>query len=150
MSTGDPVTLDDDGGETDGDGEAATGDRFAITAERAARADVILAEAAPHLSRSRVQALIKGGAAEHNGTVFIEPSRKVAAGDALSLVEPPPVPAEPQGEHIPLDVLFEDDDLIVLNKLLTNMIFPKILKKIFSHHQVLLVCVINHQVLEQG
>ena len=45
-----------------------------------------------------------------------EPKRKLAAGDAVAVDLPEPEPAEPQGEDIPLDILYEDDELIVINK----------------------------------
>lgn len=87
-----------------------------VIVERGMRADVILAQAASHLSRSRVQSLIRAGAAELNGTPLTDPSRKVSPGDILTLAEPPPVPAAPAGEAIPLQVLYEDAALIVINK----------------------------------
>ena len=67
-------------------------------------------------SRSRVQALIKQGAVSVGGKPVSEPKRKMVAGDAVTIALPEPEPAEPQGEDIPLDILYEDDDLIVINK----------------------------------
>jgi 23S rRNA pseudouridine1911/1915/1917 synthase len=81
------------------------------------RLDQWLAAAlAPELSRSRVQMLIKQGAVRLGGTVVTEAKRKVAAGEVVSVEMPEPEPAEPQGEAIALDVLYEDDELIVINK----------------------------------
>ena len=71
---------------------------------------------APQLSRSRIQALIKQGAVRIAGQRIDEVKRKLAAGDSISIEMPEPEPAEPQGEDIPLDVLYEDDALIVINK----------------------------------
>ncbi|TIX70225.1 MAG: RNA pseudouridine synthase, partial [Mesorhizobium sp.] len=45
-----------------------------------------------------------------------ETKRKMAAGDRVSVDMPEPEPAEPQGENIVLDVLYEDNELIVINK----------------------------------
>jgi 23S rRNA pseudouridine1911/1915/1917 synthase len=70
----------------------------------------------PDFSRNRVQALIKQGAVRVGGAVVNEPKRKMVSGDAVALELPEPEPAEPAGEDIPLDILFEDDQLIVLNK----------------------------------
>ncbi|TWG98044.1 23S rRNA pseudouridine1911/1915/1917 synthase [Mesorhizobium sp. J18] len=71
---------------------------------------------APDLSRSRVQALIRGGAVHLNGAPVLEPKRKVAAGEHYSIELPEPEAPEPQPEAIPLDILYEDDELIVINK----------------------------------
>ena len=45
-----------------------------------------------------------------------DPSQRVRSGDAITLMIPPPVAATPQAQDIPLDVLYEDRDIIVLNK----------------------------------
>ncbi|MCF3931967.1 RluA family pseudouridine synthase [Acuticoccus sp. M5D2P5] len=91
-------------------------EEVAIEVDRAGRADAALATAVDSLSRTRVQALIRAGAVELNGETMTDPSRKVAVGDRLTLVPPPPEPATPVPEAIPLDVLFEDEALIVINK----------------------------------
>lgn len=70
----------------------------------------------PDVSRSRVQALIKQGAVTLSGKVANEPKRKLAGGEEIALAVPEPEDPEPQGEAIPLDILFEDDELIVINK----------------------------------
>lgn len=68
------------------------------------------------LSRNRVKALIEQGAVFINGTAVTEPKRKIKPGDSLAIVMPEAEDAEPQGEDIPLEVLYEDRDLIVLAK----------------------------------
>lgn len=68
------------------------------------------------LSRSRLQALIRGGHVSVDDQPVKEPKHKLAAGARIAIVLPEPEPAEPGGEAIPLDILFEDDDLIVINK----------------------------------
>lgn len=81
------------------------------------RLDAWLAGAlGPDLSRSRVQALIKQGAVTVAGVTVTEAKRRLATGDVIQLETPEPEAAEPRGEDIPLDVLFEDEHLIVLNK----------------------------------
>ena len=67
-------------------------------------------------SRSRLQALIREGAVSVNGDAVTEPKRKMAMGDRVELALPEPEAPEPQGEDIPLDILFEDDQLIVVDK----------------------------------
>ncbi|MGV1803895.1 RluA family pseudouridine synthase [Agrobacterium vitis] len=68
------------------------------------------------LSRNRVKALIEQGAVFVNGTAVTEPKRKVKPGDQLVIAMPEPEDPEPKGEDIPLTVLYEDKDLIVLSK----------------------------------
>ena len=76
----------------------------------------LAAKLAPDVSRSRVQALVKQGAITVAGYVAAEPKRKLAEGDTVVLTLPEAEPAEPLGEAIPLDILFEDDELVVINK----------------------------------
>jgi 23S rRNA pseudouridine1911/1915/1917 synthase len=70
----------------------------------------------PELSRSRVQALIRQGAVRIGGLPAAEAKRRLAAGEEIVIALPEPEPAEPQGEAIALDILYEDDQLIVVNK----------------------------------
>ena len=70
----------------------------------------------PDFSRSRLQGLIDAGFVKVNGEVAIKASAKVDEGDAIEVTFPPPVPAEPEPEDIPLDIIFEDDDILVINK----------------------------------
>ncbi|HEX2147203.1 MAG TPA: RluA family pseudouridine synthase, partial [Pseudorhizobium sp.] len=67
-------------------------------------------------SRSRIKGLIEQGAVLHKGTVCTEPKRKVAPGDQIDIILPEPEDPEPKGEEIPLDVLYEDSDVIVISK----------------------------------
>lgn len=80
------------------------------------RLDRALAELLPDLSRSRIKQLIDGGEVSVGGKVQDKPSYKVAVGDAVILKVPEPEAAEPVPENIPLDIVYEDKDLIVLNK----------------------------------
>jgi 23S rRNA pseudouridine1911/1915/1917 synthase len=70
----------------------------------------------PDLSRSRVKALIEESRLTLDGAPVSSASAKVRAGGRYALSIPAPVPAAPEPEAIPLDVLFEDKDLIVINK----------------------------------
>ncbi len=81
------------------------------------RLDRALADGLPTLSRSRVKALILDGRVSAEGLGALDdPSRRVSVGQVLVVAEPPPAPAEPGAEAIPLDVVFEDEHLIVLDK----------------------------------
>src|SRR5438477_10699252 len=79
------------------------------------RLDRFLAKTAPEFSRSRIQTLIRQGHITVNGAV---PRARdmVRAGDHIALVEPPMEAIDLVPEKIALSVLFEDDDLIVINK----------------------------------
>jgi 23S rRNA pseudouridine1911/1915/1917 synthase len=81
----------------------------------AQRLDKALAEALPALSRARIQALIAGGKVSLEGAVLASSSAKAAPG-RYEIELPPPEPAEPEPQDIPLRVLFEDAELIVIDK----------------------------------
>jgi 23S rRNA pseudouridine1911/1915/1917 synthase len=81
----------------------------------ALRLDRALADAAPDLSRARIQALLGQGAISRDGAVVSDASSKAAPG-IYRLVMPPVLAAEPLGEDMGLVVLFEDADLIVIDK----------------------------------
>ena len=79
------------------------------------RLDKALAAAVPDLSRSRLQALIAAGALDLDGQVLTDASAKARPG-AYTLLIPPPEAAEPQPQELPLAILYEDADLIVIDK----------------------------------
>jgi 23S rRNA pseudouridine1911/1915/1917 synthase len=79
------------------------------------RLDRVLAEALPAFSRARLQTLIRDGFVSLNGKPP-RPRDLVRTGDEVELREPELEKVEAQPEQIKLDVLFEDDDLLVLNK----------------------------------
>jgi 23S rRNA pseudouridine1911/1915/1917 synthase len=80
------------------------------------RLDAWLPAAFPDLSRSRAKALILAGHVTVGGATIVEPKRPVKPGEVVAMALPPPEPAEPAGEDIPLNVVYEDDDLIVIDK----------------------------------
>ncbi len=80
------------------------------------RLDRVLARLQGDLSRSRLQALIRDGQVTVDGASVLDPNRKVAGGARIGLNIPPPVPAEPAGEVMALSVVYEDDDVIVIDK----------------------------------
>lgn len=84
--------------------------------DRGTRLDRFLSEQFAELSRSRAKALIKEGAVSVDGTPIDDPRAGVEPGRAYSLDMPAPVPATPEPEDIPLDVLFEDEHLVLVNK----------------------------------
>jgi 23S rRNA pseudouridine1911/1915/1917 synthase len=80
-----------------------------------ARLDQFLAKRLPEYSRSRLQQLIRSGFVRLNGATS-RPRQIVRGGDKVNLIEPPPEKIDVRPEPIPLEILFEDDDLIVINK----------------------------------
>jgi 23S rRNA pseudouridine1911/1915/1917 synthase len=95
-------------------------DRHVVTVDESAsgeRLDRALAAALPDLTRSRVKALIESRrVALEDGRTIEEPSRKVKTGERFVVDIPEPEPAEPKPQAIDLDILYEDSDLLVLNK----------------------------------
>jgi 23S rRNA pseudouridine1911/1915/1917 synthase len=70
----------------------------------------------PPLSRSRIKTLILDGMLEADGTPLLDPSASVLPGRRYTLTIPPVAEATPQAEDIPLDILFEDEHVIIINK----------------------------------
>jgi 23S rRNA pseudouridine1911/1915/1917 synthase len=88
------------------------------------RLDKWLSDAAEGLTRTRIKALIEAGALTRGGAPFTDGSWKVKAGETFVLDVPAPAPAAPQPEAIPLDVRYEDADLIVVNKPAGMVVHP--------------------------
>ena len=88
----------------------------ASEAHKGWRLDHFLARALPEMSRARLQALIKQGSVKHNETTIGDPNHRVKPGETYAVVVPPPAPANPIAQDIPLSILHEDADLIVFDK----------------------------------
>lgn len=88
------------------------------------RLDRFLSELLPSLSRTRVQALIKGGHAHLGGATIEDVTYRVKPGDRFAIELPPVAPATLQAEEIPLDILYEDDALIVIDKQAGLVVHP--------------------------
>jgi 23S rRNA pseudouridine1911/1915/1917 synthase len=92
--------------------------------ETGARLDRVLAAHVAELSRSRLKALIEAGAVAVDGRTIRDPSHRVNAGAAIALDVPPAEPATPRPEPIPLNVIYEDDDVIVIDKPKNLVVHP--------------------------
>lgn len=79
------------------------------------RLDKYLFTELPDLTRARIQALLKSGDILVNGNI-VKPNSTALAGDIITIHIPDPTPDHAQPENIPLEVIYEDDELIVLNK----------------------------------
>lgn len=80
------------------------------------RLDRVLAAHIPALSRSRLKALILAGQVAIAARTVRDPAAEVNSGDEVTVTLPEPEPATPQAEAIPLDIVYEDDALIVIDK----------------------------------
>ncbi len=79
------------------------------------RADICLSEHIPDRTRSALKKLFEGGGVTINGRPA-KPSQGVEEGDEVSLTLPDPVEIAARPEDIPLDIVYEDDDIAVVNK----------------------------------
>ena len=84
--------------------------------EAGGRLDRVLAARIPALSRTRLKALILGGEVTIDGGTIRDPGHHVKSGNSITVTLPAPAPAEPQAENIPLTIIYEDDELIVIDK----------------------------------
>jgi 23S rRNA pseudouridine1911/1915/1917 synthase len=92
--------------------------------EEGDRLDRVLARHVAELSRSRLKVLIERGAVAVDGKTIRDPSHNVNSGSAIVVDVPAPVPAKPAPEPIPLRVLYEDDDMIVIDKPRNLVVHP--------------------------
>lgn len=88
--------------------------------EKGERLDVLLAGRLDGISRSRVKALILAGHVINETMAerkpLTDPGYRIAGGETIAITVPPAEPAAPEAENIPLDVVYEDDQVIVINK----------------------------------
>jgi 23S rRNA pseudouridine1911/1915/1917 synthase len=84
--------------------------------EASPRLDRVLAVRRPELSRSRLKALILAGQVTIKSAAVRDPAYHVTAGDTITIDVPEAVAAEPSGEDIALDIVYEDEDIIVIDK----------------------------------
>jgi len=80
------------------------------------RLDRLLARQIASLSRTRLKALILDGAVAIGGRTILDPGHRVNAGDTIEVTVPPPEEPEPKPENIPLTIVYEDDQLVVVDK----------------------------------
>ncbi len=93
-------------------------------ADAGQRLDRVLVAHVPDMSRSQLQEHIKIGRLSVGGRTVTDAGYKVKLGDNIRLETPPPRPAIPQGESIALNVVYEDGDLIVIDKQAGLVVHP--------------------------
>jgi len=109
-----------------------SGERLEVTVagdEGSPRLDRVLAARLPELSRSRLKALILAGQvsmtkASVKTAPIRDPAYHVGPGDTITIDVPEAAPAEPGPEAIALDIAYEDDDIIVINKQAGLVVHP--------------------------
>jgi 23S rRNA pseudouridine1911/1915/1917 synthase len=89
-----------------------------------ARLDHYLVEQLPEFSRARLQGLIKDGFVQVNGTPAKKSGQMLEAGTRVEVRIPPIAPARVTGEDIPLDIVFENRDVLVINKAAGMVVHP--------------------------
>jgi 23S rRNA pseudouridine1911/1915/1917 synthase len=99
--------------------------RFTVDpADAGERIDALIAARVPGLSRAQVQRLIDGAHVRINGALVAKPGLRVRARDAVVALVPAPEPIEVVAERLPLVVLYEDADLIVIDKAAGMVVHP--------------------------
>lgn len=107
----------------DGDDDFLARVRFELQRDLKSRLDKYLVSRIAFMSRSGLQRLIDSGGAAVNGKPA-KASTKLRGGDVVELIIPPPPSGEVVPEEIPLEVLYEDEHLIVLNKSADIIVHP--------------------------
>ncbi len=92
--------------------------------EAGGRLDRLLAAQLPQYSRSRMKTLIEGGRVSCGGATITEPSYRVKPGQIFTVAIPPPAPATPRPEAIRLDIVYEDEHLLVIDKPVGLVVHP--------------------------
>lgn len=98
---------------------------FAVDDDNAGqRLDRFLSAQCTDISRTRLKNLIVAGEVSLSGDEVTDPSRKLKSGDLIQFKMPEAVDDNPQPENIPLDIVYEDDDLLVINKQVGLVVHP--------------------------
>ncbi len=93
-------------------------------AEASDRLDRVIATCVPELTRSAAQRLIEGGQVWVNGVPVRRPAHRIRPGDQITVHIPPPEPVALTPEPIPLDILYEDENVLVLHKPAGMVVHP--------------------------
>jgi 23S rRNA pseudouridine1911/1915/1917 synthase len=97
---------------------------FLYSSEKAGRLDKFLVTCLPEYSRARLQGLIDDGLVSVNGAPAKKSGQSIDSGMKVEVRVPPAVPGGLVGEDIPLDIIFENDDLIIVNKPAGMVVHP--------------------------
>ncbi len=98
--------------------------QFTFDKQAGERLDKFLAGAMPEFSRSRIQSLIADGFVDVDGSPAKKAGQPLDAGSTVTVRIPPAAPTELVAEQIPLHIIFENDDLLVVNKPAGMVVHP--------------------------
>lgn len=98
--------------------------KYSVEAGEENRLDKYLAQILPEHSRSRLQSIVRGGGVSVNGIIITKTGQMLEAGDLIIISIPEVAPVTLVAEEIPLEVIFENDDLVVVNKPAGMVVHP--------------------------
>jgi 23S rRNA pseudouridine1911/1915/1917 synthase len=99
-------------------------EEFRFQAKQTQRLDKFLVSCLPEFSRTRLQALVKDGFVSIDGTLVHKTGLSLETGASIRVVIPPPQPSDIIPQAIPLDIIFENEDLLVVNKPAGMVVHP--------------------------
>jgi 23S rRNA pseudouridine1911/1915/1917 synthase len=97
---------------------------FHYEGEKGLRLDKYLVNCLPDLTRSRLQGLVEDGFVRVDGVMAVKSGMMLQGGESVEVRIPPPEPAGVQAEEIPLQIVFENDDLMIINKPAGMVVHP--------------------------
>src|SRR2546425_1222017 len=105
-------------------GQPAGEEFVTADAETGPRLDRVLAARITELSRTRIKTLILAGEVSLGGRTIRDPGPRVNAGETGAIAIPAPGPPTPEGEALPLDIVYEDDEIILLDQTQGPVVHP--------------------------
>lgn len=90
------------------------------------RLDLALVVYIPDLSRTRIQRLIRSGLVKIDGLIITKPGFRLNGGEVVEILIPAPTPSTLQAEKIPIDIIFETEDLLLVNKPAGMVVHPSV------------------------
>lgn len=97
---------------------------YSVEAGEENRLDKYLAQKLPEHSRSRLQSIVRGGGVSVNEIIITKTGQMLESGDVINISIPEVAPVTLVAEEIPLEVIFENDDLVVVNKPAGMVVHP--------------------------
>src|SRR5690349_9651866 len=110
------MPVSDDSDKTKFSAEETVLEALAAAEDAGLRLDQFLAARFSEISRSRLKQLIQTGGVTRRGEKIGDANTRVKPGDVYEVLVPAPLPAKPEPQAIPLVIVHEDDDLIVIDK----------------------------------
>jgi len=99
-------------------------EKFEFYQEQTERLDVYLTGCLPEFSRSRLQGLIRDGFVKVESITITKTGRSLEKGEKIEIQIPAPIPSNLVAENLPLDIVFENEDVVVINKPAGMVIHP--------------------------